>query len=300
MAIEDGPTPVEGRLIDARFELTKALWGDVPKLFSHSVLAQLGLPYRSLGLDVRTFQRISGKTSLQMEAGFIPGRHGTFVPVQLPAGPKARLVLLHLCSEAVKNQSPVVEVDESFTAFAKSLGLSINGQNLKTLREQVLRMSVVSMRLAKNYGEFVDVYQGSVFDRLRVNIPDDPDQQALWTNTVEFSHAFYESLRHNAVPLRLEAIGALKHSARALDVYAWMSHRLFRVNKPVYLRWGVLQAQFGTKTQDRKGFKRAFRTAMKQVLMVYPRAKVHVAHGGIVMKNSPPPVPFRKPKMLDD
>lgn len=286
------PTSIASRLVDARAELLHKVWGDTPKLYNHAVLCSVGLPYRNQPITTRTFTRTSGNTSLRLEAGAVPSADGGFVEVGLPYGPRARLLLLHLCSEAIKRQSPLVEVEDSFTAFARALGLATTGRNLKTLREQVLRMSAVSMRLSRRSGNFVDVFQGPVFSKLRAEFPSSPDQQLLWANFVEFSPAFYESLQNHAVPLRLEAISALKHSSRALDIYVWLAHRLWRVKdtEPVALRWTTLRFQFGTRTQDIKSFKRAFKAALKQVLFVYPDANVSVIKGGLLLKHSNPPV----------
>ena len=294
------PSAITNRLIDARVELLQKFWGDTPKLYNHAILCSVGLPYRNPGQDVRVFSRTSGTTSLRLEAGAIPSQDGSFEEVGLPFGPRARLLLLHLCSEAVKNQSPIVEVEDSFTAFARSLGLATTGRNLNTLRDQVRRMSAVSMRLAKRSGSYVDVFQGPVFSKMRAEFPVDGPQLQLWPSFVEFSPDFYDSLRQHAVPLRKEAVAALKHSARALDVYVWLAHRLWRVNdsKPITIRWTTLRFQFGTRDQDIKSFKRAFKTALKQVLLVYPEAKVEIIKGGLFLKRSPPPISMKRAKRL--
>jgi hypothetical protein len=202
--------------------------------------------------------------------------------------------MLHLCSEAVRIRSPVVEVAESFTQFARELGLATNGRNLRTLRDQVLRMSVVSMRLAQNYGTHTDQFSGPVFSKLRLSFPESPDQLGLWPSVVSFSSEFYDSLSHHAVPLRKEAIGALKHSSRALDLLCWLSYRLWRVEQPVFLRYKTLRDQFGTPTQDLRGFIRRFDQALHQALMVYPNANVVVRKEGIEIAKSPPPVAPRE------
>ena len=292
----DNDTPVTSRLQSARLELIGKVWGDTPKLYNHAVLCSVGLPYRNPGIKQRHFERSSGTTTLRLEAGAVPTAAGTFREVGLPYGPRARLLLLHLCSQSVKTQSPYIEVDDSFTQFAKSLGLSVNGRNLKTLRDQVLRMSAVSMRLSKKSGSGFEVFQGHVFSKLRAELPTNPDQLCLWTSFVEFSPTFYESLRTNAVPLRREAIGALKHSSRGLDVYTWLAHRLWRVRHPVSIRWTTLRHQFGQRSQNINSFKRAFKTALKQVLVVYPEAHVTVIKGGVCLYESPPPVWRRRGK----
>ena len=289
------PTKTIERLLDARAEIVERVWGDSPKLYNHAILCSVGLPYRNQGDDCRTFTRTSGATSLRLEAGAVPTSDGSFLEVGLPFGPRARLLLLHLCSEAIKRQEPIVEVQDSFTSFARSLGLATNGRNHKTLRDQILRMSAVSMRLSKNFGSYVAVFQGPIFSKLRADIPDSPDQLCLWTQFVEFSPEFFESLRQHAVPLRREAVAALKHSSRCLDVYAWLAYRLWRVptGEGIRLRWTTLRHQFGRKDQNLNSFKRAFKTALSQVLLVYPEANVRIVTGGVLIQRSAPPVKAR-------
>ena len=289
-------TPRENRLLDAREQIVAKVFGEQPKLYNHAVLCALGLPYRKPPEDTRMFQRTSGQASLLLEAGMVPVRetqHDTvWKPVGLPYGPKSRLLLLHLCSQSIKAQSPLIEVEDSFTAFASSIGIDTNGRNLKTLREQILRMSVVSMRLSKTYGDVVDVFQGHLFSKFQAHTPVDDKQLQLWTSYVEFSPEFYSSLEHNAVPLCESAIKALQHSARALDIYTWLAHRLHRISpkKPVSIRWTSLRQQFGNRDQSIKSFKRAFTTALNQVLCVYPNARVESIYGGILLRQSAPPI----------
>jgi hypothetical protein len=217
----------------------------------------------------------------------------------LPYGAKARLVLLELCSAAVKNQSPIVEVEDSFTAFARSMGFSTCGKSLKSLREQVVRMSVVTMRLSKSEGRYLDTFQGTVFSKFRAELPSEPRQMALFPSYVQFSPIFYESLINHAVPLRMEAIQGLKHSSRALDIYCWLAHRLYRLNKRTSVRWTSLRFQFGNRSQDMKSFKKMFKKALGQVLYLYPEANVDIVSGGVLLKPSRPPVPLtRKVKLL--
>jgi|TARA_Y100000310_G_scaffold132057_1_gene131161 hypothetical protein len=277
------------KLAKARAAVSE-VWGAVPKYYSHAVLVQVGMPYRDPGEGTRSFTRSSGPYSLRMEAGALPRSSGGFVEVGLPFGPRARLLLLHLSAVAVKHQSPVVEISDSFTAFARDLGLSTGGRNLASLRAQLNRMSVVSMRLAKHADGFSEVFQGSVFRRLVAETPNDPRQIPLWASEVEFSAEYFESLCRNAVPLRREAIQALKHSSRAMDIYAYLAHRLYRVEKPLTLSWSSLSYQFGDPGKPNRMWKSAFKAALKQVLVVYPEAKVEPVYGGIVLKQSPPPV----------
>jgi len=288
----DEPSSIEGRLIDARQALTASRWAKVPILYNHSLLAQLGMPLRN-PKEATTWSRNCGSMSLQIESGSIFSG-GEFKRVGIPYGTRARLVMLALCSAAVKSNSPIVELPSTFTRFVRELGIDTNGRNLRELREQIRRMSVVQMRLAFNHGTFIDQYTGPVFEKLSIDLPPVEDQIPMWPSTVEFSSSFYESLRHHAVPLRREAIMALSHSARAIDILSWLASRLYKIkaNRPVRLKWASVRYQFGNRHQDGKGFKRSFRKALSQVLTVYPEAKVELIYGGLLLRQSPPPVPF--------
>jgi len=285
------------RLIEAREAITSDIWGS-PKVYNHSFLCSTHLPYRALPDTQRTWSRSSGSVSMMLTAGSLPDTSGGFVEMGLPYGAKARLLLLFLCSEAVLNKSRKIDIKDSFTAFARELGVSINTRSLKDLQKQVNRMSCMGMRLRKDGENYVETFQASVFSKIRADYPKDSRQRILFPNYVEFSHEFYMSLVDHSVPLNKKAVHALSHTARGLDCYVWMSHRLWRLHKPTIIRWSSLCFQFGTPQQDFKGFKRAFKKALAQALYVYPEAKVKVVDGGLYLKPSKPPIPFRKGRGL--
>src|SRR5271166_1378528 len=123
-------TPRLERLLDA----SAAIRAEPPARidFLHTIQCQCGIPYKNPGDDVREWDRKQGGASLRIEAGSaIDPQTGEFVKLGLPYGEKPRLVLIHLASEAVRNSSAVVDVEDSMTAFAKSLGVEPNGQQLK-------------------------------------------------------------------------------------------------------------------------------------------------------------------------
>ena len=106
------------------------------------------------------------------------------------------------------------------------------------------------------------------------------------------SGEFFETLKRHALPLDPRAIRALQHSARAIDVYTWLAHRLVRVRGKGGDRvsWQSLQSQFGPDISDTKNFKRHMIITLKQALAVYPQAKVRQVPGGILLGKSAPPI----------
>src|SRR5580693_9088736 len=94
-------------------------------IYQHSVLCQTCLPYRNPGDSERRWTRQNGFLTLEVDAGrAFDNRVSDFVDVGLPYGAKPRLVLFHLNAEALRTQSPVIELADTLTAFVKrTLGL---------------------------------------------------------------------------------------------------------------------------------------------------------------------------------
>jgi hypothetical protein len=138
---------VRRRLIESAVEIE----ADDPDsiLFQHSVFCQTGLPYRDLGKATRLWQRSQGAAYLEVEAGraFHPDE-GAFVDVGLPFGPKPRLILAHLNAEAIRTGSPMVEVEDSLSAFVQRIGLCRDGRSIRAVKDQLTRLATAEIRLA--------------------------------------------------------------------------------------------------------------------------------------------------------
>ena len=93
-------------------------------VYQHSLFCQVALPRRRP--EGRVFERIYQNGSISLEAGKL-WDGALWLEQPLPAGPKPRLALCHLNSEAVKTRCPVVEVDRSARKFMERLGLNIDG-----------------------------------------------------------------------------------------------------------------------------------------------------------------------------
>lgn len=122
-------------------------------------------------------------------------------------------------------------------------------------------------------------------------------QRALWPGVMILSDHYFRELVENAVPLDNRALYALKGSAFALDVYAWLAHRLHRIDgRPLVLHWANMREQFGQEYQGKnanKDFKDQFLKSIGSVLPVYPQANVKQVSGGLMLMASPPPIPYK-------
>src|SRR5436305_12461272 len=140
-------TRKQQKLLDA----SAAIRSDPPERidFLHSIQCQCGIPYKNPGDGVLEWDRKQGHASLRIEAGSaIDPRTGEFVRLGLPYGEKPRLVLIHLASEAVRTSTPVVDAEGSMTAFGRSLGMETNGQQLKSLKDQLARLASATVHMS--------------------------------------------------------------------------------------------------------------------------------------------------------
>ena len=320
-----GPTPIQQRLIEAA-----AFTIDYPDqrsiLYQHSVMCQTYLPYRNPGDEKREWDRLNGDVHLEVRAG--KAMHPTerrLVQLGLPFGPKCRLVLMHINQLAIRTQSPHIEVEDSLTAFVRRvLRLDPTGRNINEVKAQLARLSAADITLGivrddpEGTGTAAKTGYLRVVKDFNIWFTKDERQRILWPSIIDLSLDYFESLMALAVPLDENHIGALSHSALALDIYAWLSQRLHRVpsNKPAFVSWAALHAQFGqgyTGDQAVKKFRSVFKTALKQVLTVYKTARITederhrphlLLHGGkrvwreppakgLTLHNSPSPVPRR-------
>ena len=286
---------VQRRLLDTHMDILATPPDELS--FLHTVSCLCALPARRPPPGVTVWQRQQGRAALLVEAGraWHPVKKA-FVQLPLPFGPKARLVLMHLNTEAIRSRSPVVEVERSLTAFARRLlqGNDPNGREIRAIKEQLSALSTATIRLAVDAGDAATQINTQIVGALDL-WPDDEDarQRVLWPATVRLSTDYFESLARHAVPLDERAVAALAHSATALDIYAWLAQRLHRIppGRPQFVPWPALHEQFGQGFTRLRAFREHFLEVLRQVASQYPEAKVEAdRQAGLTLAASPPPV----------
>ena len=264
--------------------------------FQHTVFCQAGLPYRNPSDDVREWQREQGAVSLLIKAG--EARHPLtkkWVRLGLPWGTKPRLILAHLNAEALRRDSPVIEVESSLSAFVKRIRGFQHGREIRAFKDQLSRLSVAVVRLATTRGTRAFQINTQVVTAFELWPELDERQRVLWPSTIQLSLEYFNSLQEHAVPLNEADLAALAHSAMALDLYAWLAQRLHRVNpaRPAFISWAALKQQFGPDYGRMDNFKTFFRKTLRQVHTRYKTARIEIDGQGMKLHNSPPPVTKR-------
>ena len=267
---------------------------DDPRLaFQHTVFCQTSWPYRDPGDDVREWKRINGSVALQVEAGnaWNPAT-SDFVHLGLPWGTKPRLILAHLNAEALRQGSPVIEIEGSLSAFVKRIRGFQHGREIRAFKEQLTRLAAANVRLALFRAKSAHQIEAKVITAFDLWLNKDARQRVLWPSTIQLSLDYFASLQEHAVPLNEADLAALAHSAMALDIYAWLAQRLHRIDphQPAFVAWAALKQQFGPDYGRMDNFKRFFRATLRQVQARYQAARIEADGHGVWLHNSPPPV----------
>ncbi|MEQ1697708.1 MAG: replication protein RepA [Hyphomicrobiaceae bacterium] len=279
------------RVTDAALSLVDPL--NTQPEFMHAVLCQVGLPRSEV--KSREFTRTTGGASMLIEAGkWFDGFRYHDMP--LPYGTRPRLVLFHVCSEAIRNKSPEVEVERSASAFLERIGIAKGGESMVAFKRQMLALAACRMQIGYQTESKVVNVKCDPISRFDAWMQYDNGQLGMWPGVITLSSEFYGTLTEHAVPLDPRAIRALQNSALALDAYTWLAHRLCRVrqNKGITLYWKNLKDQFGQEYRSDKDFKREFAGALRKAHAVYPDAKIDIVRGGLKLFPSPPPVKRRQ------
>ena len=301
MPIPMPKSKVQRRAIKASVDIQM----DPPKeiAYQHTVLCQTSMPYRNPGNDVLRWERRQGNVHLLINAGeALNPKTDEFVQLGLPFGPKPRLILSHLNAEALKQGSPIIKVEETMTAFVrriqnplKKVKAGPNGYEIRSFKDHLGRLSAAIIRLAVCIDKHAIQIDSKIVTAFDLWFSKDEQQQLLWPSIIRLSEDYFNSLQKHAVPLDERALGALSHSAMALDIYTWLAQRLHRIpeGRPQFIPWTALKDQFGQDFGRMDNFKRKFRIAMKQVLTQYTIANIEGDNRGLTLRSSLPPVPSR-------
>ena len=75
--------------------------------------------------------------------------------------------------------------------------------------------------------------------------PKRPDEQMLWESKIELGEKFFNELINHPVPIDMNTLAGLKRCALGLDLYLWLTYRMFTLRAPLRLTWRHLYRQFG-------------------------------------------------------
>lgn len=254
--------------------------------FIHSVLAICSLPYQRPPAELKVWEKRQGRMSLVVRAGGLQSPDGKWVEQSLPWGSRGRLVQLHMCNEAMKSNTPEVEMEESFSAFLGSLGYRATGGprgTVKPFKEQIQAFGACSMQIGVWNGSGSVTYNTQPIKKMNVWLPQTAGEKGIWNSKLTFDQDFFDTLKKHALPVNIHAVRAFANSPRKLDIYWWMGHRLHGITKTTSISWAALKEQFGMGYTRERRFRSDLAQEIKEIMEVFPRLPIKVTEDGFVI-----------------
>jgi len=251
------------------------------------ILAQATMPHAKLSTN--EYQRRNGDLVISILS---PSEVG------LPYGHYPRLLLSWITTEAVRTKSPDILLGDSLSQFLRQLGLTSSGGRSGTvprLRDHLRRLFCSSV--SWNYKSSADNGEArySIHPIETATLwwdPKNPEQPSLWKSRLGLNQRFFDEIINRPVPIDMRILRALAHerSPLAIDIYTWLTYRLFYVRADTTVPWEALAMQFGGDYTRLRDFKKFFLKRLKLVLQFYPEAKVESLDAGLKLSPSWPSV----------
>lgn len=235
--------------------------------FISKLMTQVSLPYRK----PKTNEIIRKNGTLEVK--FTGGADC------LPYGKYPRLFEMWSCTMIKTGDScfnPVtntLNLGTTFREFLRLINIEIGGRQLKTIKPQLERLFKCAYFISNNTDGRSNGVNFVVADQYQIDwLSKEPQEHALFENTVQLSQKYVDYLRDAPVPVDLSIIARL-NSPMSLDVYWWLTRRYSYLRERQSMTWTQLYDQFGSDASIRK-FKENFKKAVSDVRVVYPQANI--------------------------
>ena len=129
---------VDRRIVDVAADYMADEEGGIG--FVYSGFAQAALPHKRIPDDA-VWQVQTERVLLLVEPGRRAVRDGVPIPVGVPYGSRARLILLYLMGRALETNCREVELGRSLRDWLARMGIPQGGKNMRAVREQAERLS---------------------------------------------------------------------------------------------------------------------------------------------------------------
>src|ERR1700722_14188217 len=200
---------------------------------THAGFAMTSLPHKRI--EEALWRREGHRTTLLVESG----RHRNGNLIGVPYGSIARLILLYLQTEAVRTNTPEVELGRSMKSWMERMSLTTGGKTYQLVTEQARRISGCRLTFFPDRENGAESRHNGAFvqDAITFASVIDDDQPTLWQDRVRLDPSFWQSLRDHPAPVREEAIKAIGTRSLAIDVYIWLAYRLHSLAKSTPISW---------------------------------------------------------------
>jgi len=222
-----------------------------------------------------------------------------------PFGIFPRLILFWATTEVGRardrgEDSRVLHLGKSIKEFMEKLGITAGGKQYKDLSKQIRRLFGAVM-IYEEHGTGHSKEATLPVADLRSFWWDerDPEQNVLFDSTVRLSELFHMYLSRATYPMDMNVIKVIKGSPIALDLYAWLCHRVYGLEQPLELTWGSVAKQIGADFARSRDFAEKAQKQLRVISELWPGLRLEEVRGSrtrkgrLVIYPSPPSVPAK-------
>ena len=269
-------------------QLVGASEADAELGFMARLMALCSLPRTNPG-DRDKYVRRNGPFTLVMFAG---------ANQKLPFGNLPRLLMAWVSTEAVRTQSRELVLGHSLSEFMRTLGVySTSGGEYTRLRNQMRRLFQCHVQLVHQDEHGEQFVSSQIADRGEFWWdPKRPDERSLWESKIRLGEEFFNEIIAHPVPLDMHILKALKRSPLGLDIYLWLTYRVFALKNVLVIPWTHLYRQFGVDPSraDDKNTVNAFRTdCLRELIKIkisWPALNYATGKGVLILHPSEPSI----------
>jgi hypothetical protein len=255
--------------------------------FIYSGWAQAALPHKRLADDA-VWEIKTERMGLLVQPGLRMVQDGPSVPIGVPYGSRARLILLYLQSEALRTGRREIELGRSLRVWLGRLGIAIGGKSMREVRDQAERLSYCRLSFQLFQGAKTGLVNQLILDEAMFD--SEQGREGRFIERAKLSETFFQQLKRHPVPVAEAAVRQLANNSLSLDIYCWLAYRLHSLGGPVTVSWHALHGQFGRGVKRLDNFRTCFRRPLALALAVYPDARVEFDERGLVLHPSRPPI----------
>jgi len=271
-------------------------------------LVQATLPYKEPDPNLPVWFRQAEDVALMIKPGYYIDRSGDkpeSKSIGYPYGSIPRLLIAWISTAVKLQQQRELVLGKQLSEFMTAIGLDkhTGGKtgSITRLRDQMKRLFAADMAIVRGGSPEDASFSNSKYSVAdSTNLwwdPQSPEQAGLWESTVVLSEKLYKELIENPIPIDLRALAALSAAPMAIDLYSYLTWRMFNLKKATTIPWEALWVQFGSNSDSenaQKKFKQLFKATLERVLLVYPEAKATPVKSGLYIAPSQTSIPRAK------
>lgn len=271
--------------------------------YTHSIFLQCFMPLRHHPSNLQEWETGNRDAKLLMTAGRLikPDKPGEFKKCDVPAGPKARIVATYVNDFAFRHKTRTIDLGKSLRVFMEKAGVPVGGRNGKELQREMENFAAARIYLGIWGVDQAHQDEIRIAPKMSFWLEKNPDQMAFWRPEMQLSQEYYDTLtvgRHLA-PVHWPGLLALQRSPRAMDIFCFLSYRLYKpLKRPVVLSIDTLHTMFGKDCKRHAHFWPRFIDDLKKAHKHYPEARVEPSKDRagkdcLILHSSPPLIPHR-------